>query len=272
MIIDQYNFDSITEYGEFVAQARPQKGAELSSQDVHGFEWYGGQSFADSVAMARAGGNWTEGAANMQPISLADMDIELHALPRPALGHDLAGFMPDVPAYLNNDPDCMFTIINEPSDNRLIRIGVQIARASTMKQTSIYNQGTAILSVIDELTTRGYSVELTAFYAMVSGNHQLRVDVQIKRADDRWSPESVAFALCHVGFSRHLGFRVNEQSEKCQSITHDSYGYGKDDRIDVSMFDISFGYLIKNGLYTTQASALKSVIYQVNKQIKGKQS
>ena len=120
--------------------------------------------------------------------------------------------------------------------------------------------------MLDQLSREGYSIELTALWRNSKYSKTASVETVIKHGCDHWSPESVAFALCHAAFQRRLCWRVAESMDKSAAIiTGQNYGNGVD--ADYSEFDIHFGYVTKPYHFENIDKAVENIKTEAIKQL-----
>ncbi len=226
--IDHYRSESLGDLFHHIDSTPRHKGAGESSQkEGRGHTWDMGIGYAGAVTLAKAR-EWREGADQIRR-GVLHMESAPQSLGSSMqLTHDVAGFAPDVPAYLAGEPESMFWI--EPGEAQLagpiISIGVQIICSAGTKANVMLNRGIALLTAIDSLESAGYRCELTAVYAAGSDKDGMIWEHQVKAPGDQWNPGAVAFPLAHIGFARRLGFAMQERCPRAWKCTRDGYGGG----------------------------------------------
>ena len=254
-----YQFDSITQFGNEVgrvSQLARCKGADNSSDD----NLDAPHTLLEAIALAKDGGYWPEGANGLASV---DMDIEGSASAlRPTVIKNVVGFVPNIPALLSGQPLTMIDRQPLPIAKRYIRIGINIGRSYSVKQSSAFNRGRAIMAIVDTLSLQGFGVELVALWRN-SGSIKVNVDVTIKPSDGNWNADIAAFALANTAFQRRLVWRFVESQQGASAITQDSYGNGVNEKGDD--FDIYFGYVTpsKESKWETPENALNSARQEV---------
>lgn len=207
-------------------------------------------SVTETHRRAREGGRWPEGASRIEPITIDLADFDIHSLDMPQPHAAMVGYRPSVPAYLAGSP--MSMIRQEPvsQPNRLLRVAVHVGKQFGTKQETTFDRGNAILSCLNALSAAGMAIELWAVWrnADHAGN-SVHIDTCIKQAEDTYSPDSIAFALCNDGFQRRLAWHCLEAAnetvdrKECrapQNVIDAGYGNGTGANFDD--FDVSFGY------------------------------
>ena len=218
-------FNSISEIPGWI-ESHPQvtRGSESTSCSSSR-DWDLNTPLAKALEFARNGGNWEEGGKMVRETTLKMADLRRTGRV-PSLDTDVCGFLPDVPAFLSGDPSCMWSEGEEDGVQApILSIGVGVRAPSFATSEQKVNYGAAILSVVDELENKGVRVELWAVYANEKGTDKTDFRVLIKAAEESWSPNSAAFALCHPAYHRRLMFRLAESFESLSRFTG-SYGVG----------------------------------------------
>lgn len=268
-------FDSISELGRYLREAKAlPASSDGGRRDGASSSWDLGIGYQGALDMALAGGSWAEGAKQLRRAMIETERLCARA-PLPELVRSVAGFAPDVPGFCAGNPCAMW---NEQADedglrqrSRIIRIGVSTNMWQGVPAPHCFNRGAALLSVIDTLEAEGMRVELTAvsIYQNHDGTPHRHLAVTIKRAEDQWSAESAAFALCHAGYHRRLGFAVADSNPETLSASNNGYCYEIGDRWASPDFDVCYPRVHKGAMdrFASAESALRYVIEYVNKGI-----
>ena len=243
--MESLKFDSVSELAQYVDNEQRNNGARLygdHSTQVNNLSFYGDWTINQAIDCGLNGGDWKKGADAMPKLKIEHKTLNGGALPTPFIVTDLQGFAPNVPSYLSGQPDDMFDFIEQPSGNKLLKVAVHVGRYSECKQHTILRRGAAIMSVLSQLALEGYSIELWAIWRNTCDGSTASIETCIKHGVDLWSPESVAFALCHASFQRRLCWRAAESlTGEGGIVTNDSYGSGI--KADFSDYDLSYGYV-----------------------------
>jgi hypothetical protein len=268
------NFDSISHLAATVEHLHTtdayRKRGEASTSDYNP-DFYGGWTMDEAIATGTNGGGWREGADLMPRVNVAHETLKGGLVDAPVILNSVAGFMPDVPTYLAGVPECMYQQEQQPVSPMLIRVAVHVGRSSPIEQEQIANRGAAIMAVLDQLSNEGYSVQLDAIWRNADGPTGISVETCIKHGCDHWSPESVAFALCHASFQRRLCWRIAENVNHGTGCGLTGDGYGNGMSADFSDYDLSFGYMTPsigrdfNDIDSAVAEVKRSTIEQLEK-------
>lgn len=272
-----YTFDSISEYGRYVAAAeRRQDAGDSSRSNSASAEWDLGWGFDRTVETALQGGKWADGAKRLR----AALDEQLALIAKAPAAEEVlsvAGYLPDVPAMLSGHPAHMWTVVEDEQasrNDRVVRIAVNASYGSMVNGQCVLNRGAAILAMIDEMEAAGLRVELIssycATYACTEDGREWYANVIVKQAAECWSVDSVAFAICHPAFSRRLGFALKESCEHAAPMTRSDYGNGVGCKGDSSMdaIDIFFPRMSEDSGFHTPEQALSTVRAFITKALK----
>lgn len=261
------NFDSITALYAHLATTGTGAGpCGNASMKPPSPSWDLGTSYAQATEMARRGGYWPEGAAELQSVDISDAAQSMAMGITPVIVADVVGGAVDVGEYLQGGPECFLRVEDEPGHIRpIVRIGVCVIASANVTALAMMSRGRAILALVDALELQGYSVELTAMY--VAQDKQIQTtyfcNTILKQAGAHWDASSVAFGLAHPAFARRLGFRACEFNTAAQRITNGGYGNGNIE--SPPGYELYFGYLTNNANDTPEL-ALKSVTAELAKQ------
>lgn len=256
-------FNSISEIPGWLRSHPQVTSGDESTSCASGRSWDLNTNLDKALDIAERGGNWEKGGALIKSTTLT-MDGLKSEGRIPSLDTDVAGFLPDIEAFLAGDPSHMW---GEGDDEKapapVISIGVGVRAPSSATSQEKINFGAAVLSVIDELEDRGARVELWAVYANKGGDAKTDFRVLLKSAEDSWSPNSVAFALCHPAYHRRLMFRLVESFTELEDFTN-TYGTGYQVRgFDMWIPAISTG----NSWTESPESALKHITKLAQRQL-----
>ena len=263
-----WKYSSVAELGDDVLKVN-QKERPTGNCDSGRDAWDDTpHNLSEAMNTARQGGHWPEGARELQKVSVntdvgGDFEHE-------QLITSVTGFMPDVPALLNGEPECMYNIEDAPERNRYIRMAVNITCASTVSQKELYNRGRAIMAIVEDLSIQGYGVEIFAVSQAISGGADAQLEVKIKDAAEQWNPDIAAFMLSNSSILRKLFFRLIEDHEAITSRLGGSYGSPGNanwkEECDV-YFPAMLGGHRAGGDYHSPESALETVKSKVQKHL-----
>lgn len=266
-----YVYDSISEMGEHCAEIN-KRSRKLDTQDSsikrkQSADWCLNTSLEEAIKMTCAGGNWLQGAKDLQKVSLTGELEKLGLIPDLALEHGEIGSRVDIGEYLANSPECYMQALETEVPAPVVKLAVVVNVSWKVTAQAKISRGRAVLALIDALEARGYSVQLDATMCFLMSRGETGSDCvytsTIKKAGEPWNPSSVAFALCHPAFNRRVGFRLAESSDGSQ-VTNESYGNGLN-YVDASA-DVTLGYIHSDHGYESDEGALRTVINELKTQ------
>jgi len=243
---------------------RTDNGGSMEAEERDG-SWCAGVDLDEAHDMARTGGIWEDGARD-----LMDAKLEVDAVQNRATvfadDYDVTGHTLDVGEYLAGNPTHWIGESDEePEQQPILRVCVHIGRRANIPAKSVMLRGAAVLSVVDSLEAAGRRVELYALWGNKSNGHEAFFETCVKKAEDHWSPSSVAFSLCHPAFSRRLMFRMAEGYEEISRL---SRGFGNSiDPHELSQeYDLFFERQVDD--YCTAEEALRAISRTTMNQLK----
>ena len=228
-------------------------------------------SLDDAIELAKRGGAWIEGAQDLQKITFKDSDFTTETFKRTTV-RDVAGGVPLIPLHLIGVPDCMLNSVKKQTQQKIIKIGINVGRSYKVNPDTIMNRGKALLACIDKLEELGYSCELWAVWRNTDkqGRYHGNIAVCIKNAGESYSPANVAFAVCSGAFQKRLCWRMIESDPKAYNLATKANRYGHGGKAQMPDFDVAFPYLDAEyiGQYSTPAAALRTVERAIEKKLK----
>ena len=273
------SFDSIQQLAEYAHGARNSRASGAEDSSATGSKSFnGGLSFTQAVDIARAGGNWQEGIADMQKMALgADKKTPQ---PRTVFKSSVQGSRVSVPRFLAGNPRNMVRATRATAPKKVLKIGVVVSSSSDTPTAYIKNRGVAILSAINELENSGYSIELYATFSTVttraSAKHKRKqyhhltytANVRIKAARDRLTIADIAYPLAHASFSRRLAFAALERSELAD-ITTAGYGRVLNDNLrDYDVFLKGLGSDTEDLDFSSPRAAHDTILSDIAEQVR----
>lgn len=269
----EYKFNSMSEFGHHFDRIQPRRGnaAKTASSKWTANSAANGMSLGEAIDLAKRGGAWVEGARDLQKITFKDSDFTTETFKRTTV-RDVAGGVPLIPLHLIGVPDCMLNSVKKQTQQKIIKIGINVGRSFAIAPDTIMNRGKALLACIDKLEELGYSCELWAVWrnSDKQSRYHGNISVCIKNAGESYSPANVAFAVCSGAFQKRLCWRTIESDPKAYNLATKLNRYGHGGKADMRDFDVAFPYLDKRDgdLYHTPACALRTVERAIEKKLK----
>lgn len=214
--------------GDFVSQSEIVRPGRLhdSSRSQDG-GWAGTRTFAEAPKLAREG--WPEGR---EKLVKAMAEADSRPSQQPALMMDVAGAYPIAALAAAGDPCSMVDLA--PVEDRvrpIIRLIVCRSGSAAYGADEFLNYGAAVLSYIEGLENFGFRVEITVSFACtMDGQKQVDTRVIVKKAEEHFEIDKLAFSLASPAFFRRLGFGVWESIPEIDTIL--GWGYGTPRNLD----------------------------------------
>ena len=228
MNIMQYNFDSITEFLDYIETAPISdsfSGHSLESENG-GYNFTRTNSLDEAKELCKYGYH-----ENFD--KLVDLKYSLEKYIKMSRKHQkqfnyYVGYAPDVKAYLEGNP---LSMLNRQNPQRKhIDIYYNSAILGEVSTQEIFNRGAITLCLIEILENLGFSVDLNIFTMSKSGNQVHYAKFKLKNNSERMNIQKLYFPLCHPSFLRRLVFKLRELTPDISYGWTDGYGRTCDDR------------------------------------------
>ena len=218
--IDMVEFSSFREFTSF---ALNQPGLvcpedERSSRRDHSRnqKWSGAKSYEEAHQWAVGG--WPKSHKIMEHIHDKILGALSSQIIRPIAQVNVCGEEIHMGNYIAGRPDYMIEYVSDPRDivtGKIINIEINTGYSSDTKSKVIENYGVATCALIDALTVRGYSVEVSLLHTVRRrrfgiGREYLEITCPLKKSNQPLDIDRIAFALCCPAFLRRLIFSVQE--------------------------------------------------------------
>ena len=194
-------------------------GSKRSSRGDRGNNWHGTSSYEEAVKLAVYG--WEKG--------LSQMNDGIAKIQKETTGKvtikSIAGSHPDVARFIAGMPDCMNTrVYSDAAKKPCIDIAISASYSASIRADQIMNYGIAVASLIDDLESNGYSIQLAV--ASISINHS-NVNqgclIKIKNHGEAMDMGKLVYFIAHPSFLRRLAFS-HWEANNTQSDLYDGYG------------------------------------------------
>lgn len=216
------HFDDTEALVSFIETTPRCKGANRASET--GLLHWGGPYLNDAAKLLRYG--WPEGRKFMSDLltlgraATATINAPSHSL-------DVSGAYPFIPAAIAGDPMNMYDFNPEDSKARpVVRLYVGIVHSAIVPVNVINNIGGACLSLVDQMESAGYQMEIITYFTTKCGstNNFMVHTVKVKSAGTPLDLDRCAFALCNPAMSRRFAFAVQERTLGQETSTQRGYG------------------------------------------------
>ena len=222
--IMEYNFDSITEFIDYIETHKTNRLAwgsyTLSSMD-NDIEFTKTKNIEEAIDKCKYG--YHENFDKLIELKTKlEKYIKMSSTKLKQYNY-YVGYTPDVKAYLEGSPLSMLN--KENPRKKHIDIYYNSAILGRVSTSQIFNRGAITLSLVEILENMGFSVSLNIF-AMSSEYKQIHyAKFNLKSPQERINIQKLYFPLCHPSFLRRLVFRLREETP---DITNDwPTGYGR---------------------------------------------
>ncbi len=207
------------------------RGQPSYSQSQDNISYYGGVgSLEECLSMARNG--WPEGRTKIAKLK-GQVD-NLITGGRTAFVDQRfteAGDDVDVGRYLIGEPENMIEYPQREftggKGGRVVRLLINVTSSYSVGSEYAFTRGAVAMALIDMLEQEGYRVELWVGEVGIEKTTNIFIRTCIKRAQEDYNMDVVAFATCHPVVQRRMFFRIYEQQPiNVWPVENWSYGNG----------------------------------------------
>ncbi len=220
----EYDFDSFAEFIDYLDHTyinmKIWVGEYLASED-NDYGFYKTRSLQEAKDLCKFG--FREGFDQFLELKQNLEKYIKMSYKRNQQYHFYVGYAPDVKAYLEGNPLCMFN--KQKPQKKHIDIYYNSAVLSEVSTNEIFNRGVITLCLVEILEHMGFSVGLKVFTISTCSGQIHYAKFNVKRNGERLNVQRLFFPLCHPSFLRRLVFRLREVTP---DITRDwTRGYGR---------------------------------------------
>lgn len=178
------------------------------------------------MKLAREG--WAEGRAEVEAARAHFAQVVGSKARRTVLSHSVAGFSPDVGAFLQGEPENMFARedIEVETVGKIVHLVVNGTASAAISSKEIIKRGALIVALVDALEASGFSVEATLTFHGKIGGVETEQFIPIKSAGEPVEIDRLAFCIAHPSCFRRLGFSCWEHDAAYMAKCYYS-GYGR---------------------------------------------
>lgn len=142
---------------------------------------------------------------------------------RPVDARHVAGYRPNVAAYIMGQPKTMWKHVKTPARNKVVNVMLSVSCHCGVSATEKINVGIKMAYVVIALERQGYRVNLWACSMAKDGNDVVCPFVRVKSAEQPLNIRKLVYPLVNPSFFRRHGFRFIETVE---GMTEDSWPWG----------------------------------------------
>lgn len=212
-------------YAEFINYRNTSKEEQQYKYSEAGndSEWYGTNNIADADDIAMCRKEWTEGKMLLEELRNKHPEMFTPQIEGVSMQfvHDVAGCQVDIGRYMDGEPECMYEYMFSESDKhgKIVDIYYQFNNSCGIESEDMISYGIAVLALVDNLESRGYSCNIYAVGIASEGSETENITITIKEAGETLNVEAIMYAF-HTSFFRRHWFAFHERKSYC------SYGYG----------------------------------------------
>ena len=227
-----HSFETVSELMDYLKTTKTSqafRGSHLESMDIEedDDDWYGTSSLEEAMNFATYGYN-----KNFDVFIGLKNELDRYikvSNTRPRQYNHYVGFVPNVKAYLEGSPLSMINWDNPVRKQIDVYYNVAVCCATTTEQ--IYNRGVIVLSLIELLEKKGFSVNLRLFEMAHSGDQTFYAEFKLKDTCERVNASKLYFPMCHNSWLRRICFRLKEVTPDISGSWTSGYGTPCDDYV-----------------------------------------
>lgn len=156
---------------------------------------------------------------------LTDALFKVKTSIRPKEFLSVEGYHPNIPNAVLNIPTAMHNKRDTKGNKKVIDVFYNASIPHYVKTDDIVYRGALLLSAIQTLETRGYSINLYVGEAYQSSYFEiLGYFTKLKDSTQRINVFKLSFYLVNPSFLRRIGFKVTETEDNLPDVTYTGYG------------------------------------------------
>lgn len=222
------HFRSLSEFLDYVDNRPSPWSQTLSSRKEGNSDWRGTDSWEETMELARYG--WTEGRRNLVKTLNIFIEKEKYLI-SPRYSYNVGGLFPNVPRYVAGDP---LHMVNQDREEKgpikILNLLVNVTSSASVSGQSKINWGAALVSIIDNLESSGYSISITWVTASKPSDSYDGPDVvlsyDLKSAGEHVDLDKLAFWLINPSTLRRIDLSFIERFD-IQRWYGEGYGLPK---------------------------------------------
>lgn len=142
--------------------------------------------------------------------------------------HDVVGFTPCVPRYLNGIPTNMVRQVKEQTKEKVIILNRPINVNGGVSVDEIIRYATTFMTIVNKLESEGYKVGINILTMTFDGsNPVISTKLCVKKPSERLNIAKISFACCNPDYQRRIQFKLRENVPECDKIATVYGGYGR---------------------------------------------
>lgn len=222
-------FNNITELIKYLGSRNTKSGRKKESQqEGDEDDFFGTESFEEAIDLLKYGDNdlYNQIKKEQAKININKMIGAYNQ--KLKYKNKTYGCVPNVPAYLRNNPINMINPEKKQPANRILNIFLNIRVRGFTDKEEIIKIGLKYLTILDILEKSGYRCNLYSGCANETNNKYSYFMVRIKTDKEPLNLKKICFTIANPSMQRRIKFRWMEVNDFEQDYTHNGYG-GHDD-------------------------------------------
>ena len=213
------NYGSVTDMLETAEARWSAYHSHKDSRHTNNASFYGDETYSEARELLLNG--WRDGAeAILKGVRALEQGYST-----PPQGYGVAGYAPNVGLYCAGSPAHMLRNGAQHGRKKVLRFAFNTGASAAITRDEKYNFGIALLTVINALEARGFSLELTAYKKTTLASGSLTVATRIKNAGEQLDAERVAFVCAHAAYQRRFMFALLESKPEYKFLCDQAYGF-----------------------------------------------
>ena len=218
-------FDSITDFREYLAEAQPNsifRNERQQSVETRYNEFYGTDSYEEAERIFKEG--WTKVSERITKAIKTPLVSANAPKSKPTYG--LVGGQASVPRYIQGIPTSMIDRKPVQQQSKIIVINKCIGFHAGVTTEQIIEEGIKALKIIQFLESKGYRVKLNTYWFSKRNYETVGQILTLKKPEERISVSKLAFPIAHPSMLRRIGFKW---MESFPTMTEKDFvgGYGR---------------------------------------------
>jgi len=222
-IVEFKNYDEVI---EFASASHPRGIREGSGSHADADQkrnpWHGTGTWQQCLDLTRDG--WPEGREKAEALRANLTSVMGSRSVRPRMYTAVAGFAPNVPAYLAGEPETMYALrpIETLGTGKLVHIVFNCCVSCGIDPQTMMLRGALVMALVDMLELSGYRCEITLASGCVFNGTLTQTFIKIKETDEGVNADTLAFWLANPASFRRWIFSIWEHAWNGRL----PYGYG----------------------------------------------
>lgn len=203
-------FQSYSQLLETLADRKNNKiMSDCHSSNRRDDKWFGTRNYTEATKMLINGYGAVVDKLHRNVVQASKINSKFVSdIPHPMPQNNVFGFVPNVPAAIQNLPKAMIFNDRKPLKKKTLHIIYGVGGSCSESQSYFEDAGVALLSAVDLIEKCGIQTKIDlAFFLSYSGDEFPLPTICIKNYGERFSIQKVSFPLVHTSMFRRIGFK-----------------------------------------------------------------